>query len=180
VVGAVVAFASTACSVSGTMQGGNGYISQTGPVVTFKPADRHTAPNVSGEALDGTHLSLQDYLGKVVVVNVWASWCSPCRGEANDLTQAYDRLPGAAFLGIDTNEDTRSQPIAFERAHPAPYQSIYDADGSVLLSFYGLVRPDSLPSTLVIDPQGRIAALVNGPVDTTTLVGLVHDVQAES
>ncbi len=171
----------SACTTSGNSSGTNGYITGTGVVTTIEREDREEVPELSGETLSGAWLDIADYRGQPVVVNVWASWCPPCRAEADDLVAAYDALPNATFVGLDTQEDSgKAAAEAFVREHEIPYESLYDADGSMLLAFYGTLRPDSLPSTLVIDPQGRIAALVLGRVTTSTLVGLVEDVQQES
>lgn len=176
-VAAVVGLAG--CATSGDAQGSNGYITGLGQVTTIDPADREDVPTIKGTTIDGTPVDVADHRGQVVVVNVWASWCPPCRAEADDLVEASERLPQAQFIGIDTNEDDESAAAAFIREQEIPYDSIYDEDGAVMLEFYGMLSPDSLPSTLVLDPQGRIAALVLGRVTASTLVGLVEDVEAE-
>jgi peroxiredoxin len=170
-----------ACTTSsGESVGVNGYITGKGVVTTIKPAERKDVPELSGDALGGGSIDVSDYRGQIVVVNVWASWCPPCRAEADDLVAAYEGLPEAAFFGLDTIEDSKSAAEAFVREHEIPYESLYDEDGSLLLAFHGTLRPDSLPSTIVIDTMGRIAALVLGPVTTSTLVGLVEDLEQES
>jgi hypothetical protein len=80
------------------------------------------------------------------------------------------------FVGINVR-DEEADAEAFVREQGQTYDSLYDDDGSLMLAFYGMLRPDSLPSTIVLDQQGRIAALVLGQVTTSTLVGLVEDVQ---
>ncbi|MGI8887965.1 MAG: TlpA family protein disulfide reductase [Nocardioidaceae bacterium] len=91
---------------------------------------------------------------------------------------ASRQLSQTVFLGINTREP-KSKAEAFVRANSIPYDSIYDPDSNVMLSFYSMLTPQSLPSTVVIDPQGRIAALVLGEVTENTLVGIVDDVAAE-
>jgi thiol-disulfide isomerase/thioredoxin len=166
----------SSCSTSGPSSGNTGYITGDGVVTTIAAADRKPAPSVRGDALGGGKVDLADYRGKIVVINVWAAWCPDCRAEAPDLVAAARRLPRVTFLGIDTRESNRSAATSFVRAYHIPYRSIYDEDGSVLLGFHGVLSPSALPSTLVVDASGRVAARVLGRVDTATLVGLVHDV----
>jgi peroxiredoxin len=178
IAGLAMAVSVTACS--GSAEGSHGYITGPGTVVTIDPADREDVPAIAGETLDGSSIDVADHRGQIVVLNVWASWCPPCRAEADDLAEAYRQLPDAAFIGIDTNEDNKSAAEAFVREHKPPYDSIYDEDGTLMLAFYGMLRPDSLPSTMVLDTKGRIAALVLGPITAATLVGLVEDVENET
>jgi peroxiredoxin len=166
----------SACTTTGPSAGNTGYITGDGVVTTIAPGDRKPAPELRGQALGGGSIDLADHRGSIVVVNVWAAWCPECRAEAADLAAAARRLAEATFIGIDTRESNKSAATAFVREYSVPYRSIYDEDGSALLAFHGLLSPSSLPSTMVIDKAGRIAALVLGRVDTTTLVGLVHDV----
>ena len=170
----------SSCGTSGSSSGATGYITGDGVVTAIAAADRKPAPSVRGDALGGGKIDLAAYRGKIVVINVWAAWCPDCRAEAPDLVAAMRRLPQAAFLGIDTRESNRSAAMSFVRDYHIPYRSIYDEDGSVLLGFHGVLSPSALPSTLVIDKSGRVAARVLGRVDTSTLVGLVHDVASGS
>lgn len=142
----------------------------------FAPADRVAAPPLDGRTLDNGQLDLADLKGHVVVVNIWGSWCGPCRGEAPDLANASRTTEpwGAKFVGVDTR-DTDAAARAFVRAFDIPYPSIVDNDGSKLLPFTGIVPLSAVPSTMVIDPDGRIAATVVGVVTYRTLVGLIRD-----
>jgi thiol-disulfide isomerase/thioredoxin len=149
----------------------------TGSIVTVAPADRRAPVELSGETLDGSPLDLADYRGQVVVVNYWASWCGPCRGEAPALVAAQKRLPDAQFVGLDRNDDSNANALAFVRTFDVTYPSLYDSGGKLLLALNGAVPPTSLPSTIVLDTAGRVAAVVLGATTTTTLVDLVHDVE---
>ncbi len=171
-----LASALAGCASSGQGTGSAGFIAGDGTVTTIAAADRSDVPHLVGDGLSGKRIDIADDRGKVVVINVWASWCTPCREEAPAVAAAARRLPYVAFIGIDTQESNRANADAFVRDFHVPYDSIYDQDGSAMLSFYGMLAPNSLPSTMVIDKKGRIAALVLGSVDTTTLLGLVHDV----
>lgn len=166
------------CSTSGDAATTTGFITGKGVVTLVDPADRRDVPKVEGETLDGDTVAVSDYLGRIVVLNVWTSDCAPCRSEADDLGAASRQLSQTVFLGINTREP-KSKAEAFVRENSIPYDSIYDPDSSVMLSFYSMLTPQSLPSTVVIDPQGRIAALVLGEVTENTLVGIVDDVAAE-
>ncbi len=136
---------------------------------------------MAGENLAGERVALDDFAGQVVVVNVWGSWCGPCIREAPHLVEAAQELDGdeVAFLGINTRDLSRDPALAFERKYDLPYESIYDPAGEVLLAFRGTIPPSAIPSTLVIDRDGRIAARVLGEVTASTLVGLVEDVLAD-
>jgi len=112
-----------------------------------------------------------------VVVNVWGSWCPPCRAEAPMLAGAARDLKSrdVEFLGINTRNPEQAGPRAFERRYKIPYASIYDPGGRTLLAFHGTLPPNSIPSTVVIDRRGRVAASVIGSVSRTTLDDLVDD-----
>jgi thiol-disulfide isomerase/thioredoxin len=133
---------------------------------------------VAGRTIDGEPLSLADFQGQVVVVNVWGSWCAPCRAEAPMLAEAARDLADrdVAFLGIDSRDPSESAARAFVRRFDIPYPSIYDQQGSTLLAFRGTLSPNAIPSTVIIDRQGRVAASVLGEVSRTTLYDLVEEV----
>jgi thiol-disulfide isomerase/thioredoxin len=162
--------------------GDQGFVGGNGVVTMLKAADRKRPGTVSGTTLAGKHTSLSGYRGKVVVVNVWGSWCPPCRAEAPMLAHAARDLSkkGVAFLGINSRNPERAGPRAFERRYRIPYDSIYDPDGQTLLAFHGTLAPNSIPSTVIIDRQGRVAASVIGQVTRTTLDDLVDDVLGDS
>lgn len=172
----------TGCTDTPGSSGDAGFISGRG-VITKLPVDEREKPGeVSGETIDGEPISLSDYAGKTVVVNVWGSWCGPCRAEAPDLVEAAEELrdDDVAFLGINSRDLNQAAARAFVRRFDVPYPSIYDQGGQTLLAFRGTLTANSIPSTVVIDEQGRVAARVLGEVSRSTLVGLVEDVQAGS
>ena len=145
----------TACSNAGGT-GDKGYVDGAG-VITVLPVDKRKEPGeVSGETLDGRQVSLASYAGKVVVINVWGSWCSPCRAEADELAGAARELTpkGVVFLGINSRDTSADNARAFERTYDVPYPSIYDPGGRNLLAFHGTLTPNSIPSTVVVDAQG--------------------------
>jgi thiol-disulfide isomerase/thioredoxin len=154
----------------------------TRPGLTLYPAKaRPGAPDVRGATLAGGQLALDDLRGHVVVVNVWGSWCNPCRAETPDLVRvaAATKAQGVRFVGIDTR-DNPDAARAFVRAFKVPYSSIIDRDGRVLLNFNGLIPAYAVPSTVVIDPSGKIAARMIGRTTYSTVRGIVHDVLGET
>ncbi len=157
--------------------GDQGYIAGEGIITSVAADDRSTPGTVAGESLDGEQLSLADYRGQVVVVNVWGSWCPPCRAEAPMLADAARDLAeqDVAFLGIDSRDPSKAAARAFVRKQGIPYPSIYDQSGRTLLAFEGTLTPNSIPSTIVIDKEGRVAASVLGEISRTTLDDLVED-----
>ncbi len=160
--------------------GDQGFVSGNGIINTLPVGQRKRPGPVDGTTLDGSKVALSDYRGKVVVVNVWGSWCGPCRAEAPMLADAARTLArkGVVFLGINSRNPEQAAPRAFVRRYGVPYPSIYDPDGRTLLAFNGTLPPNAIPSTVVIDRQGRVAASVLGQVDKTTLFDLVDEVRS--
>jgi thiol-disulfide isomerase/thioredoxin len=168
------------CSASDdSATGSKGYIAGNGEIVLIDESDRPQVPQLSGNALGGGKFDNSKYSGTPMVINVWASWCGPCRAEADDLVRASKRLDDVQFFGINTRDDP-SAAEAFVRAHGVPYPSLFDKDGSQLLKFYGVFNLKALPTTLVVDGDGQIAALVTDAITEATLVDLVSDVTGEA
>jgi thiol-disulfide isomerase/thioredoxin len=170
----------TACSsgqqASQDRKGQTGFVSGNNRVSTFAAGDRQAAPQFGGQTLDGKSWKLSDHTGKVVVLNVWGSWCPPCRKEAPDLVAASKQLgPSVQFVGLNTRDLSKVPAQKFVQEFGVGYPSIYDPSGKQLLAFRGQISPQSIPSTLVIDKQGKVASRVLGEVTTQTLVGMVQD-----
>ena len=166
--------------IAGT--GDGDYVPGDGQVVEVAPGDRESAVDLNGETVQGDDLDLADLRGQVVVVNVWGSWCVPCRAEMPMLVDAEAELPAAdtEFVGINIRDGSTENAAAFERDLGVDYPSIYDP-GSVLLDSFGRYTPYAPPTTLVLDREGRVAALVNGPLPSkSTLITVVEEVLAES
>ncbi|MGH8894248.1 MAG: TlpA family protein disulfide reductase [Actinomycetes bacterium] len=146
----------------------------------WPPANRPRLPQLRGRTLDGTWLDVSDWRGRVVVVNTWGSWCGPCRKEAPDLRRASQetRAAGVRFVGIDTR-DNNAAARAFTREFAISYPSLVDHDGRVMLAFGRTIPVSAVPTTVVVDDRGRIAARVIGAATYPTLRGLVDDTLAE-
>lgn len=157
-----------------------GYIEGDGVVTLLPPEDRAPAPAFTGTLLTGEEFRLADEVGDVVVLNVWGSWCPPCRKEAPDLQAAYENLrdEGVQFIGINTRDTTRAAQ-AFEEEFTVTYPSIFDPKGESLLAFRDALPPAAIPSTLVIDRDGKLAASIVGPIGETSLSQLVGDIATE-
>ncbi len=145
------------------------------------PADRGAVGDLAGESLlePGTTLSLAEYRGRVVVLNVWGSWCGPCRAEADDLQRVADTGgAGVAVLGIDVR-DSRSAATDFVRNYELSYPSIYDPPGRSLFALGGVPR-SVVPLTVVLDRQHRVGAVFLRPVLASDLLPVVRRVAAEA
>jgi thiol-disulfide isomerase/thioredoxin len=176
-----VLLAATACSsgqqAAENRQGQTGFVSGNGRVASFPAGERAAAPEFGGTTLDGKPWNLADAKGKVVVLNVWGSWCGPCREEAPAFAEAATELGASVqFIGLNTRDLDTAAPKKFAEVFKVPYPSIYDPQGKLLLKFRGQkISANSIPSTLVIDKDGNVASRVLGPVTKQTLLGMVKD-----
>lgn len=147
--------------------------------VEFAPDERGEPVEMSGTTLTGGSLSLSSSRGRVVVINVWGSWCPPCREEAPILAKASRTYAGRVdFVGVNVR-DNRASAQAFERRYGIEYPSIEDTDGRAVLALNQYVPANAVPATLVLDRQGRVAARVLGAVRDATLRALLKPVLAE-
>ncbi|WP_340540884.1 TlpA family protein disulfide reductase [Nocardioides sp. GXZ039] len=167
-----------ACSGGLEGTGDANYVSGDGAIVAVAPADREAPVEISGETLDGDRIDLADLRGQVVVLNLWGSWCTPCRAEAPVLRTAAEEVD-AAFVGMSFRETSFENARAFEREFDIGYPTIADTgDGALRLGKYAPVSP---PTTYILDPQGRVAALITEEVTSAaTIEGLVEDVAADT
>jgi thiol-disulfide isomerase/thioredoxin len=141
----------------------------------YSAAHRQTAPAIDEPLLGGGTFSLASERGKVVVLNFWGSWCGPCRAEASDLETVY-KATGAEFVGVNVN-DEQDAAEAFVAARGITYPSIFDPAGHVMLA-YRDVPPADVPSTLVIDASGRIAALHLGVITGAQLTSMIKSAES--
>ena len=156
-----------------------GYVAGDGSIVAVAPEDRKEPVTLSGETLDGGTLALADMRGKVVVVNLWASWCGPCEAEAPHLVALAEKYAGkpVELVGIDYREPSKETGLAQSKAWGFTWPSIFDKTGTSAIAMQGVLA--SQPSTAILDIEGRIAASVQGATTEATLAGLVDDVLAE-
>lgn len=178
--GATLAVAVTATvALSGCFGGGWEDECETTPegVIECAPGNRSAAPELAGELLDGTRYDIAADRGQVVVVNFWGSWCAPCRAEADDLEGTYQatREQGVRFLGINI-QDQRDAALAFE-AGRVSYPSLFDPPSRLALEFE--IVPSSIPATVVLDRDGRIAVLIRATVRQEELEPIVARVAGE-
>ena len=179
IVGLVVAvLAATAVAVLGFDRGGAG-TTPSASRLDYELGQRPAAPPLMGETLDGGHLDVTDLHGQVVVVNVWASWCPPCRQETADFEAVYQatRDQGVAFVGINT-EDTRDKAVSFIEGRVS-YPSIFDPASAYALGFTDPPAPIGLPMTMVIDRSGHLATAIYRAVGPAELRDIVTRVAAE-
>jgi thiol-disulfide isomerase/thioredoxin len=181
---AAAALLMSACSSGGTSGGGGdtNFVMGSDGISTVKKGERAAAPDLSGKTVDGKQLDVGDYKGKVVVVNVWGSWCAPCRAEAPNFEKVYQDLgaKGVQFVGINTRDTSVQNAVAFEKQQGVTYPSLYDPTGRMLLRFKkGTLNLQTVPSTLVFDRDGKIAARSLSPLSEDKLREMIDPVLAE-
>lgn len=147
------------------------------PGLAIYPAGKRTAaPKLQGTTLDGDPFTLSQLTGNIVVLNVWGSWCAPCRAETPDLVRLSRRFAdrGVHFVGINTR-DNPAAARSFVSKFNVPYPSVGDEDGRLLLNFRNVIPTAVVPSSVVIDGRGKVAARIIGRVTYSTLQGLLED-----
>ncbi|WP_209438884.1 TlpA family protein disulfide reductase [Streptomyces durhamensis] len=183
-VAAALALTLSACGNGGTSGGGGNtnFVTGNNGIATAAPGKRAPAPDLSGKTIDGRTLDVADYKGQVVVINVWGSWCGPCREEAQYFSKVSKQYQGKGvqFVGINTRDTSTTPAIAFEKEHGIGYPSLYDPTGRLMLRFKkGTLNPQLIPSTLVIDKHGKVAARALEALDDTSLLKMLKPVLAE-
>ncbi|WP_327284761.1 MULTISPECIES: TlpA disulfide reductase family protein [unclassified Streptomyces] len=163
---------------------GGGYVTGTHGISTVAKDARTDAPKLDGETVDGKTLDTTTLKGKVVVLNVWGSWCPPCRAEAPNFAKVSKELADAgkdvAFVGINTRDSSKQNAAAFEENFGIGYPSLYDPDGKLLLRFpSGTLNPQAIPSTIVLDKQGHIAARTLVAINEEQLRSMIDPLLAE-
>jgi len=155
----------TSCSTGGVSSNSeNAYISGDGSAIVLSKSERVLAPKIEGETLDGTTFTSQP--GKITVVNVWASWCSPCRAEAPTLEEFAINNPDIQFVGILTRDNLTSA-NSFVKRFGLTYPTLID--DAIIPSFRGTLPANAIPTTIVIDTDGRVAARISGQVTVSSM-----------
>ncbi len=171
---ALVALILSSCAGGGASSSQESFVSGNGSAVFIKPDIRIQAPAMSGMTLSGKNYKYS--VGTVTVVNVWASWCAPCRAEAPTLVALAKKYSKVTFIGILTRDNPASAK-AFERRFAIPYPTLID--DSILIGFRGSLPANAIPTTVVIDKNGRVAARISGQVTVASLTKLIEQVSSE-
>ncbi|HEY0506838.1 MAG TPA: TlpA disulfide reductase family protein [Blastococcus sp.] len=150
-----------------------------GEVIPAK--DRASAPEFAGTLLDGSDFSSTELAGKVAVLNFWGSWCAPCRVETPEFQEVYAevRNDGVEFLGLNVKETDEQFAHAFVDRFGIEFPSLYDPRGEVALAFRGYPA-NAIPSTIVLDAEGRVAAVYTGTVSQEDLRRVLDSVLGEA
>lgn len=163
-----------AAQPAGLSSADTGFVAGDGSSVLLAEDQRKPAPEITETTFNGENFQLSSEKGRVVVINVWGSWCAPCRAEAKelaDLDRSY-KNQGVTFLGINTRDSLPSAKNFVER-FTIEYDNIEDQSGEILLKFKDTLSPNAIPTTLVLDKKGRVAARILGPVDASLLRGFI-------
>lgn len=163
---------------------GKNYIAGDGSVTEIPPQNRGAGIVFSGTTIDDQPLSSADLLGSVVVVNFWYAGCAPCRAEAPDLQAVYEAETTAGrpvtFVGVNVR-DQAATAMSFNTTFGITYPTVTDQLGSIQLAFASNVPPNAVPTTLILDAQGRVAARVLGAIaEPSILEALIDSVVAET
>lgn len=173
----LVAVTATAALVGCSSGSQESRCSDKNGVIECAPDQRSKAPTLAGDLLSGGRYDVSQDRGKAVVVNFWGSWCAPCRSEADDLEATYQATKGSgvAFLGINV-QDSKDKAIAFEEGRVS-YPSLFDPASRLALALD--IPPNTIPATVVLDREGRIAVVIRRAVTQDELRPVVERIAAE-
>lgn len=162
------------CGNGGSSTAQESYIAGNGAVTFIAASDRHLAPKLSGATLYGSKFEFK--IGKVAVVNVWASWCAPCRAEVPTLIALSQKYSDVQFMGILTRDNLANAEV-FAKQLAVTYPNFID--DALLLGFRTTLPANAIPTTVVIDKVGKVAARISGPVTVAGLSDLIDRINAE-
>lgn len=167
-------------NVAPTDVAGQGYQSGDGSITTWAVADRTDQVALTGQDYEAQAVDTTEWYGEVVVLNTWYAACPPCRAEAPDLVALEEEFAeqGVKFLGINRTDDAGTAQ-AFEREYGVTWPSINDAAGSAIASLAGVVPIKAVPTTVVLDREGKVAARVLGQIDKSIMQTLIGETLAE-
>ncbi len=149
----------------------NSYVAGSGAAVFIKQSERRDAPKFSGKTLTTGDVTLNS--NQVTVINVWASWCAPCRAEAPLLQEFSIQYPQVQFAGVLTRDNISSAKAFYENFN-LTYPTFID--DSILIGFKGSLIPNAIPTTLIIDKQGKVAVRISGEVTVAILKKMLEKV----
>ncbi|MFD3546190.1 TlpA family protein disulfide reductase [Streptomyces sp. NPDC058655] len=183
----VMVLASCTSSDGGAKSTGNSggnYVTGPSGISTVARGERDEAPRLDGGTVDGQSLDTTTLKGRVVVLNVWGSWCPPCRGEAQyfaKVSKEYaDTGADVSFVGINTRDNSKQNATSFEETYGITYPSLFDPDGKLMLRFpKGTLNPQAIPSTIVLDKEGKIAARALVAINAEQLRSMIDPLVAE-
>ena len=162
------------CSGGGSSIDESSYVAGDGVVTTVKLGERKVAPKISGRSTTNVPFALTP--GKVALVNVWASWCSPCRAEAPILEELSKKYPNVEFVGLLTR-DSIDAANAFINRFAITYPTI--SDDQILLGFRESLPVAAIPTTFLIDNKGNVAARISGEITFSSVSKLLEDLANE-
>ena len=173
----------TACATPNAAiqnSGEAGFISGDGTATFLNVEDRKSAPELIALDFNGKEIDLKNYKNKVVVLNVWGSWCGPCRKEAKELQELYvkNKDSGVEFIGINIR-DSRVSAEKFITNFGITYPNIFDRDGVKLLGFKDTLPANAIPSTVLVDKNGKVAARQLGPIERALIQGFISSLVDE-
>jgi thiol-disulfide isomerase/thioredoxin len=156
------------------------YIAGDGSVEEYGPESRTDPVEITAVAYDGSSIDSATWAGKATVLNFWYAACAPCRIEAPHMVELNQEFGDKAeFIGINVR-DEKEAAVAFERNFGIKYPSVQDTEGAIQLAMTKYVPLKAVPTTLVLDKQGRVAARILGAADKTTLKALINTALTES
>ncbi|HZK05021.1 MAG TPA: TlpA disulfide reductase family protein [Actinomycetaceae bacterium] len=178
--GAALAAGLAGCASIGRPESapGAGYQAGDGSFATWDRDERGAPVEVVGESYEGEGIDVADWRGDVVVMNFWYAACPPCRVEAPELVAIAEDYPEIHMLGVNPRDDAGAAQ-AFERTFSIPYPSLWDLDATAVAAMQGLVPLQAMPTTIVLDREGRVASRILGQADPGILRGLIDDALAE-
>ena len=157
---------------------GKGYIAGDGSVTEYSKDQRSEPVEFTGELFDGTEVAASSLRGKPLLLNFWYAGCAPCRAEAPHLNELYEQFKDKVhFYGANVR-DEKGTAEAFEKNFKVDYPSFKDSSGKVLLQLSKYVPAQAVPTTLIIDQEGRVAARILGQLDQSIVRTLLEDATA--
>jgi peroxiredoxin len=141
------------------------------------PLPGHPAPDFALDTPDGRRVSLSELRGKVVLVNVWATWCPPCRAEMPAIQTAYEQYGDQGFVVLAVNMREDAEAVrAFMAERGLTFETPLDADGKVSAAYQARV----VPSSFFVDRRGVVRTVYRGPIPASAIAGTVEQLLAEA